>query len=112
MAKKSVKKKTASPKEKKKVNKSKKVSSAKKAIKQTKIRYPISKKEIPAKINLALRKLILFAALFIISYILYSISSNKLLSNLFWMIALITGFIALAFFIAWLIFIMMKVERR
>jgi len=108
MVKKKAVKKTVALKKKKKVSKSEKINNAKK----TPFISFIPQGQIPAKMNLALRKLILFAALFIISYILYGISSNELLSNVFWMLALITGFIALAFFIAWLVFIMIKVERK
>lgn len=60
------------------------------------------------KINLALRNLVLFAIIAIISMVLRSVTSNVLINKFFFLLAIITGFIAVAFLIVLLIFLLLK----
>ena len=52
--------------------------------------------------KLALRDLILFAVLSLISYILYLVSGSGIFQDTFYLLAMIFGFMALAFLIVWL----------
>jgi len=71
----------------------------KKKVKKESSRDVISKR----KFSLVLKNLILFAILSLISIGLYNIFSNEILVNSLWMIALITGIIAVALLISWLV---------
>ena len=55
------------------------------------------------KSNLVLKNLIVFFVLSLISVGLYNIFTNELIVNSLWMLALITGVIALALLIAYLV---------
>ena len=60
------------------------------------------------KTSLILRNLARFVILFIISLGLYFVSSNEFLVNLFWVSALITGFVSVALVISYFIFLFYK----
>jgi len=64
------------------------------------------------KINLALRNLILFGVLSIISFMLSSVSSNEIYVTLFGLISMILGFIAFAFFIVLLVFLVLRLMKK
>ncbi|MBT96993.1 MAG: hypothetical protein QF567_02285 [Candidatus Pacearchaeota archaeon] len=90
---------------------------AKKRVKKSrKVRKSVrkSKKSSPKKnkVGLVLKNLVLSIVLFVLSLFLYNVSSNELLSNLFWILALITGFVSLAFLIAWLALIVLRYSNK
>lgn len=60
------------------------------------------------KFNLIVSNLLLFLIIFVVSLGLYFVSSNEFYSNLFWMISLLTGFLSVALFLVYLIFLIMK----
>ena len=60
------------------------------------------------KIDVARKNLIFFTILFIISLVLYSISSNTLLVTFFGVVSMIFGFVAVAFLIAFLVYTFVK----
>ena len=60
------------------------------------------------KIDVARKNLIFFTILFIISLVLYSISSNTLLVTFFGVVSMIFGFVAVAFLIAFLVYSFVK----
>ena len=62
------------------------------------------------KVDVARKNLLFFVILFIISLVLYSISSNTLLVTFFGMASIIFGFIAVAFLIAFLVYTFVKVK--
>lgn len=64
------------------------------------------------KINLTLRNLFLFVIMFLISLALSSILDNELFKNLFSLLAMIFGFIAVAFLIVLLIFLILKSMKK
>jgi len=64
------------------------------------------------KINLVLKNLILFGILFLTSFLLYTISSDELLINLFSLLAIVFGFVVGAFLIILLIFFFMRLIRK
>ena len=64
------------------------------------------------KVRLVLKNLFLFIVLFVLSLVLYNVSSNELLSNLFWILALITRFVSVAFLIAWLVLIVLRYSNK
>ncbi len=84
-----------------------KVSGAKKATKKSK-KVRASKQ----KINLVLNNLILFAVLSLASFLLYRVSSDELLINLFSLLAMVLGFVAGAFAIVLLIFFFMRIMNK
>ena len=81
--------------------------SVKKAIKKFK-KVRASKR----KINLVLNNLILFAVLSLASFLLYRVSSDELLINLFYLLAMVLGFVAGAFLIILLIFFFMRMMNK
>tara|TARA_Y100000310_G_scaffold337938_1_gene426268 strand:- start:4261 stop:4569 length:309 start_codon:yes stop_codon:yes gene_type:complete len=96
---------------KKKVGKGKARSSSRKT-KRTVSKKSIGKlKKIVSferKIKLVSRNLILFVILSVLSFGLKSVFSDEILVNFFWMVSLISGFIAVAFLIAYLTLYFMK----
>jgi uncharacterized membrane protein YcfT len=64
------------------------------------------------KINLVIRNLIVFGGLFLISFCLYRLSSNLMIENLFYLLAIILGFIGLSFFIVLLALLIMKLMKK
>ena len=60
------------------------------------------------KVDLVLKNLALFAILFVVSIGLYNVFTDEILVSFFWMLALITGFISVAFLISYLILFFMK----
>ncbi|MEK6817265.1 MAG: hypothetical protein AABX80_00530 [Nanoarchaeota archaeon] len=64
-------------------------------------------KQITSRYNsrLALRDLILFALLSVISFILFTVSGNTLYQDTFYLLAMIFGFISVAFLIVFLVII-------
>ncbi len=96
----------------------KKIKSRKRAgrvISKSKIKT-ISSKQITSKYNskLALRDLILFALLSIISFILYTVSGSILYQDTFYLLTILFGFVSVAFLIVFLIIIFArgKVKKK
>lgn len=73
-----------------------------------------SNKKIKKKIEIVARNLILFTILFVAFFLLYQVtpSSKAIMSNLFWILALITGFVDLAFIIVGLVFLTLKYMKK
>lgn len=61
-----------------------------------------------SKIHLALSKMIFFGLLFAVSLGIYNWVENELVVNTFWIVSIITGFVAVAFLIAYLVLVFMK----
>ena len=64
------------------------------------------------KVKIILKNLVLFSVLFILSVIFYNVFTDEILVNFFWILALITGFITVAFVIAYLIFFFLKMLKK
>ena len=64
------------------------------------------------KISLALRNLITFAIIAIISYFLKGFTTSYLLSNFFYLLSILTTFIALTFLIVLLVLSFIKIMSR
>lgn len=64
------------------------------------------------KFGLVLSNLILSVVLALISWVLYGITSNEVLSNFFWMLGLIFGFVGLAFLIIFVILLVLKLMKK
>jgi len=105
--KKSARKKT---KVRKTITKSKKLSGDKKSA--TTKPAPLTKKSLKRKTNLAVREIILFGVLFIISLLLYNVSTNEVYLNLFWLIALLSGFVVIAFVIAYVVLYILNITKK
>ena len=60
------------------------------------------------KIKIALRDLILFVLLSLISFILYSASGNEIYQDTFYLLGIVFGFVALAFLILYLALLFSK----
>jgi sorbitol-specific phosphotransferase system component IIBC len=76
--------------------------------KVSKVQVLTSKK----KINFILKNVLFFLVLGIISYILMSVTGKEIYSNLFELLMMVFGFIALAFFLVLLILLFMKSIKR
>jgi len=64
------------------------------------------------RIDLAWKNLLLFLIIFIISFILYSFSSNELLKNFFGVLSAIFGFLTFAFLIAFIVLAILKTGKK
>ena len=64
------------------------------------------------KLKLALSYFIFFAIFYLISLALSRVFSSELLINVFWVIALVSGFVALAFLLVILIFLFLKIIKK
>ena len=64
------------------------------------------------KISLAWKNLIFFAALFVVFYALYSVSSSPIWINLLGVFSIILGVMALAFLVSLLVLIFLKGMKK
>ncbi len=64
------------------------------------------------KLNLAWKNFLLFLSKFVVSLILYNMSSNTLFINFFALISMIAGFVAFAFLIVLLVLWILKISRK
>jgi len=101
MVKKKVKKKT-----------SKKINTKTKKIIRSAIRSSPEKRSIKKKFNLVLYNLIIFIVLFVASALLYLVSNNDFYSNVFYLLAILLGFISIAFLIVLLVFVFVKLNKK
>jgi Na+/proline symporter len=66
----------------------------------------------PSRIKLVLRNLILFVILSLISYLLYIVFDNVIYETFFYFLTMILGFIALAFLISLVVFLVLRALRK
>jgi len=64
------------------------------------------------KVGLVIKNLLLFVILALISYALYSFLTNEVLVNLFLILSMVFGFVAVAFLITLLILLIMKSFKK
>ena len=69
-------------------------------------------RSIQNRFTLAWKNLILFLVLFMISLVVYKLSSDSLLINLFGLLSIVLGFLTLAFFIVLVVLYILKSEKR
>jgi hypothetical protein len=85
---------------------------AKRTARKTAVGKAKSKQIVGGKIqkNIALivNNLLLFVALCLVSFVLYSFLTNNLLKNLFYVMAMVFGFVSVAFLISLLVILIMK----
>jgi len=62
----------------------------------------------PSKLGKVLKNIFLFLALFVVSFILYKVTTNAFWNDLFFLLMLVAGFVALAFFIVWMVLLWLK----
>lgn len=80
------------------------------AVKKTKKRLTRASSR---KVGLVVKNLVLFVILAVASYLLYNITTtDTILNNLFYLLAIILGFVSLAFLIVLLILLVMKGLKR
>ena len=64
------------------------------------------------KINISWRNFVIFLALFLVSFVLYNISSSSLFLNLFGLLSIIFGFLSLALLIVLVVFLILKSGKK
>lgn len=64
------------------------------------------------KLNIALKNLLFFAVLYVVFTAISLVASNELFGNLFSLLAMISGYVALAFLIVTLIFVFLKLMKK
>ena len=64
------------------------------------------------RIKIALKNLILFAIISVVMFILYTVSTNLILANFFWVMAWAMFCVAVAFLIAFLVFKTLAYARK
>jgi hypothetical protein len=72
-------------------------------------------KKLPLKkyrTAIVVKNLILFGALFLLSVVVALISNNEIIDQLFWILAILTGFVIAALLIVLLIFFFMKQIKK
>ena len=77
----------------------------------TKASKTVAHRSTPEKIKLVVKNLIMFLIFFAISFIFYKVISNAFWNDLFFLFCLVFGFVALAFFIVWLVLKMMQWKK-
>lgn len=93
----------------KKSVKSKSGKSVPKKVRNSSIRKVVASQR---KIKIVTSNLILFVILFVVSLGLYYVSTGEFFMNLFWMISLLTGLLAVTFLIIYLIFWFLKLMKK
>ena len=63
-------------------------------------------------LRIAVRNLILFAIIFVISIVIYSLVNDDVLNQFFLMMSFLSGFVAVAFLVVALVFLFLKIIRR
>ena len=71
-----------------------------------------SKSDSKKKIAIVLNNLLLFVALSLVSFVLYSFLQNELLVNLFFVMSMVFGFVGVAFLIALLVLLVLKLVKK
>lgn len=79
----------------------------KKVSKKTKRSFPLRERT-----DIALKNFIIFLIITIFSLVMYKVSTSEIFINLFGIISLIFGFLTLAFFIAFIILILLKLSIK
>ncbi len=64
------------------------------------------------KIALVINNLLLFVALSLVSFVLYRFLQNEVLTNLFFVMSMIFGFVSVGFLITFLILLIMKLVKK
>ena len=64
------------------------------------------------KFNIVLKNLILFLILFVLSLIFYNFSKGVIYEQLFFLLSLLFGFVSIAFLIALLIFVILRMMKK
>jgi len=64
------------------------------------------------KFNIVLKNLILFLVLFALSMIFYNFSKDVIYEQLFFLLSLLFGFVSIAFLIALLIFVILRMIKK
>ena len=82
--------------------------SSKKSVKRKSSRVVSSKR----KFDLVLKNLVVFVLLSLVSVGLYNVFTDEILVNFFGIVALITGFVAVALLISWLLLFFMKSFKK
>jgi ABC-type multidrug transport system permease subunit len=88
---------------------------SKKKTSKSAVARPVSQRRIlvtPSKFRLVLKNLILFVILAVLSFVLYSVSTNQLYKDFFILLAWILGFIGVAFLISLLVLLFLKAIRK
>ena len=80
--------------------------SRKKNVKQVRVR------STKRKINLVLKNLILFTILTLASLLLYFLSNKELFRSLFYLLAIVLGFVGIAFLIVFLALLILKLMKK
>lgn len=62
--------------------------------------------------KIVVKNLLLFIVLFLISVLLGALVSSPSLDQLFWILAILTGFVAVALLIIWLALIIVKATKK
>ena len=73
---------------------------------------PVRVRSSKKKIKLVLKNLILFAILTLVCFLLYIFSNNELFRSLFQLLAMILGFVGVAFLIVLLALLILKVMKK
>lgn len=78
-------------------------------------RTPLSKKSVrsaPKRINLAIKNFVLFLALALVFLFLYDVSIDPTYVTLFSLLSILFGFVAVAFLIALLAFLFLRLIKK
>lgn len=96
----------------------KKVRVPAKKIPKAKLTKPVKNKSVASyeprsnRISIVLKNLVLFGVLFILSVAIGWVSANKIVDEVFYILAILTGFVAVAFIILLLILFFMRQIRK
>ena len=69
-------------------------------------------KSVKDRVNLAWKNLLLFLIISIISFVLYTFSSNELLKNFFGVLLIIFGFLTFALLISFIVLLILREPKK
>ena len=87
-------------------------SRGKKASRIVPSRQPVMLRSTAEKISVVIKNFITFLVLTVIAFVLYKVVESPFWNELFFLLLLIFGFVALAFVIVWLVLLWMKALRK
>ena len=87
-------------------------SAIRRAVSKPAARSVVSARPERTRFSFVVKNLVLFIILFILFLVLYYISTNAIYKNLFWILAVLIGFVGVAFLLVLLIFVFMRIFRK
>jgi len=81
-------------------------------VRKKRARAKKTSKSLKDRVNLAWKNFLLFLIISIISFVLYTFSSNELLKNFFGVLLIIFGFLTFALLISFIVLLILRAPKK